>query len=68
MPLYQYRCIDPECREVSDYRRPMAYCSEPATCRCCGKAARRIITPPLRAGVPVTMTPEQVRRSEEVWG
>ena len=67
MPLYQYRCIDELCREVSEYRRPMAQSNKPAVCRLCGKAARRIISPPLRVGVRETMAPDQARTDPEVW-
>ena len=65
MILYEYRCI--ACQNIFTARRPMARCNDPATCPHCGAAGRRIISRPQRAGVPVTMEPEQVRRSEEVW-
>jgi putative FmdB family regulatory protein len=63
--LYEYRCMS--CRTLFEERRPVARCNEPATCPQCGMPGRRVYSPPLRVGVPVTMTPEQIRRSEEVW-
>ena len=66
--LYEYRCIDPACRALFTLWRYTDRRNDPVTCPECGCAGRRVISRPLRAGVPATMTPEEVRRSEEVWG
>lgn len=69
MPLYEYRCVDPECRQVSEYMRPSAKRNEPAICKVCGKAARRIIsTPQPWKGVwAEPVHPEKLRTTKEIW-
>jgi len=64
MALYEFRCID--CKTKFEAWKRASHRNDPATCPRCGRPARRIISVPQKVE-PARMTPEQVRRSREVW-
>lgn len=69
MPLYEYRCVDPKCRRINEYRRVLDRRNEPAPCLHCGGVARRIFSVPQNIvvawGKPVD--PETLRTTKEIW-